>query len=164
MDKYDIKIDLLDKVKDFKTYLLRKNSNAKNEDEIKVYLINKELLDHECALCKMKPFWNNKPLDFILDRRNNIENDYRLDNLRLLCPNFFFQFKTKKTIFFKKTKNNVSTCVDCGCKIKVSKIGKDKSKCVSKRCKSCLFKAMSQLENDNILDTEPQIQKDIKII
>jgi hypothetical protein len=164
MDKYDIKIDLLDKVKDFKTYLLRKNSNSKNDDEIKVYLINKELLDHECALCKMKPIWNNKPLDLILDRRNNIENDNRLDNLRLLCPNCFYQFKTKKTIFFKKTKNNVSTCIDCGCKIKVSKTGNNKSKCVSKRCRSCLFKAMSQLENDNILNTEPQIQKDIKII
>ena len=80
-------------------------------------------------------------------------------------PITYFDLKQKaKLIHFMKTKNNVSTCVDCGCKIKVSKIGKDKSKCVSKRCKSCLFKAMSHVENDNILDTEPQIQKDIKII
>ena len=49
----------------------------------------------------MDPIWNKKPLDFILDRKNNNILDNDIENIRFLCPNCYSQIKQKKTIFKK---------------------------------------------------------------
>ena len=139
MDNYEIKLLLKDKAKKFDKYLLTKKSNLK-DDDIKIYLIENKILLHECDICSLKPFWNNKPLDLILDRKNNILNDNRIYNLRLLCPNCLYQYKTKKSIFVKKTKSNTRNCLDCNRKIKASSSGKGDNKCIIYRCKDCLEK------------------------
>ena len=138
MEKYDIKLDLKEKTKHFEKFLLSKKSNHLKDEDIMVYLIDKKIIKHECLFCGQKPFWNNKPLDLILDRKNNIFNDNRIYNLRLLCPNCFFQFKTKKTVFFKKTKTNVRKCIDCQKTIKGGTSGKGDKKHIIQRCKDCL--------------------------
>ncbi len=40
-----------------------------------------------CAICNKKPYWNGKPLTFVLDHINGKHSDHRLNNLRFLCPN-----------------------------------------------------------------------------
>ena len=140
-NKYEIKLHLKDKVKKFEQYLLTKKSKLKDND-IKVYLIEKNLINNYCNICKMKPVWRNKPLELILDRKNNIFDDNRLDNLRFLCPNCYCQLKKKSSIFFKATKDNITFCIDCGKKIKASTSGKNDKKCVHYRCTNCLNNAM----------------------
>lgn len=54
---------------------------------IKKKLIDCNLLKNECYICHMKPEWNGHKLVMVLDHINGIHNDYRQDNLRLLCPN-----------------------------------------------------------------------------
>lgn len=148
MEKYEIDPKLKDRVKNFESYLLKKKSGNLKDDDIKIYLLNKELLKHECYYCQQKPFWNNKPLDLILDRKNNIFTDNRINNLRLLCPNCFYQFKTKKTIFINKTKTNFIKCLDCKKNIKVTTTGKGSNKCTIRRCKECLDKAITGFNLD----------------
>lgn len=55
--------------------------------KIKDRIIKQKLLPFICDECKMEPVWNNKNLVFILDHKNGIHNDHRLQNLRFLCPN-----------------------------------------------------------------------------
>lgn len=50
-----------------------------------------------CAICGMKPEWNNKPLVFILDHIDgNAANNIR-SNLRCVCPNCDSQLDTYKS-------------------------------------------------------------------
>ena len=152
MDNYEIKLVLKDKAKKFEKYLLSKKSKNLKDDDIKIYLLENKIIHHECYICKQKPFWNDKPLDLILDRKNNILTDNRIYNLRLLCPNCLFQFKTKKSIFYNKTKTTTRSCVECNKKIPATTSGKGNNKCVNYRCKDCLEKLatgfdLSQYEN-----------------
>ena len=140
MDNYEIKLVLKDKAKKFEKYLLSKKSKNLKDDEIKIYLLENKIIQHEWYICKQKPIWNDKPLDLILDRKNNILTDNRIYNLRLLCPNCLFQFKTKKSIFYNKTKTTTRSCVECNKKIPATTSGKGNNKCVNYRCKDCLEK------------------------
>lgn len=58
-----------------------------NRTCLKKRLLKAGLLINKCAECDLEPMWNSKPLTMVLDHRNGIDNDYRLENLRLLCPN-----------------------------------------------------------------------------
>ena len=40
------------------------------------------------------PTWRSKPLVLVLDHINGVNDDYRADNLRLLCPNCNSQTST----------------------------------------------------------------------
>ena len=164
MEKIGIKLELLDKVEAFNKYLLKYNSKGLIDEDIKVYLIEKDLIPHKCELCNQLPVWNKKALDLILDRRNNILNDNRIHNLRLLCPNCFYQFKTKKTIFFTKTKDNIVKCMDCKKIIKLSKSGKNKKKCINYRCNNCIKKLSYNFDLSKYNDEENETSSDIKII
>jgi Helix-turn-helix domain len=61
---------------------------------IKRKLINLGLLQNKCADCGQLPIWLGQPLVMVLDHINGISDDYRLDNLRLLCPNCNSQTET----------------------------------------------------------------------
>jgi len=54
---------------------------------VKKLIETHSLLGDVCAICGQDKTWNGKPLVFVLDHINGVNNDNRLENLRMLCPN-----------------------------------------------------------------------------
>lgn len=54
---------------------------------LKRRLVAEGILEEVCAVCGLGPEWNGEPLTLVLDHKNGVRNDHRLQNLRLLCPN-----------------------------------------------------------------------------
>lgn len=69
---------------------------------LKKRLLEKELLKEKCYICDSEPVWLGKKLVLILDHINGKNDDNRLENLRLLCPNCNSQQDT----FCGKNKKN----------------------------------------------------------
>ena len=68
----------------------RKTSN----DYLKKRLLREGLIENKCSECGINTVWNNKNLNLQLDHVNGINNDNRIENLRLLCPNCHSQTVT----------------------------------------------------------------------
>jgi len=60
---------------------------------LKARLIRDGLLEEKCAECGIMS-WRDKPLALELHHINGVNNDNRLDNLQLLCPNCHSQTPT----------------------------------------------------------------------
>lgn len=73
--------------------ILVENSTYHNISCLKKRLIDNHLLSYECAICGIST-WQGQPLSLQLDHINGINNDHRLNNLRLLCPNCHSQTTT----------------------------------------------------------------------
>ena len=50
-------------------------------------IIREKILKNECNICGIKAIWRDNPLVLILDHINGNNQDYSIENLRLLCPN-----------------------------------------------------------------------------
>ena len=74
--------------------LLVEDRNAGNGGRIKRRLIDEGLLVDVCSLCGQRPEWDNRPLVLQLDHRNGNPRDWRIENLRVLCPNCHTQTDT----------------------------------------------------------------------
>ena len=157
MDKYVLSDVILDRIKK-KNYsnnsVLCKTSKCKNDNELKCFLYSNKLKDNTCDKCNIKPYYNNKPLNFLVVRKNKNNLDNTLDNLLIVCPNCYSQMKNKNNIYIDKRYVNFIKCIDCGVKIK--KVIKTtslnpvydiiekqvKHKYVKKRCENCLNKTL----------------------
>ena len=62
--------------------------------KVKKRLIEEGIMKCECAWCGITDTWNGKPIVLHLDHINGVNNDHRLENLRLLCPNCHSQTDT----------------------------------------------------------------------
>lgn len=73
--------------------LLVKDSAYVYNTRFKDRLIKENILEERCAVCSAT-HWNNAPLALQLDHINGVNNDNRVENLRLLCPNCHSQTPT----------------------------------------------------------------------
>jgi 5-methylcytosine-specific restriction endonuclease McrA len=60
---------------------------------IKRRLLQAGLLSNRCNACGLTE-WRGKPISIQIDHINGISDDYRLENLRMLCPNCHSQIET----------------------------------------------------------------------
>jgi len=88
---------------------LTENSKT-SRDVVKRYLINKKLIKYQCNECSITNTYNSRPITLHLDHINGINNDNRLENLRVLCPNCHSQTPT----YCGKSKGKKGTSI-CSC-------------------------------------------------
>ena len=86
-------------------------SSYSNSARLKLRLIREGLLKEVCVECGQVPFWNGKSLVLVLDHISGVNNDHRLENLRLLCPNCNSQ---TETFAGRNSRNKVHLCQGCG--------------------------------------------------
>lgn len=73
--------------------VLVENSPYKSTYSLKKRLYNEGLKIKKCECCGITE-WNNNIIVFELDHINGINNDNRIENLRILCPNCHSQTPT----------------------------------------------------------------------
>lgn len=100
-----------------------------NRRHLKRKLLDECLLINKCSVCNISE-WNGKPISLQIDHINGINNDNRIENLRLLCPNCHSQTET----FSGKNNKQIYTCDCCG-GIKNNKNSKKCIKCSQKKQK-----------------------------
>jgi hypothetical protein len=64
---------------------------------IKRRIIEQNLIEYKCQICGLGPEWQGKPMPLILDHKNGVNNDNRIDNLRFVCSNCDTQLPTYKS-------------------------------------------------------------------
>ena len=58
-----------------------------NTTHLKARLYKDGIKKRQCEICKQGEMWRGKKMSLILDHKNGINNDNRLKNLRIVCPN-----------------------------------------------------------------------------
>ena len=66
--------------------ILIENSTYTNSGSLKKRLYNEGIKEKKCEVCNITT-WNNLNIVFELDHKNGINNDNRIENLRIICPN-----------------------------------------------------------------------------
>lgn len=66
--------------------ILVKNSTY-SRSRLKERLYKEGLKERLCEKCGQDEYWNGEKMSLILDHINGINDDHRLENLRILCPN-----------------------------------------------------------------------------
>jgi len=74
--------------------LLVENGQAGKAQRIKARLLKEGLIKDRCEICGLGPEWQGQQLVLPLDHRNGNRRDWRLENLRVLCPNCHTQTAT----------------------------------------------------------------------
>jgi len=85
--------------------ILIENSNY-DRTLLKNRLYNDGLKERICELCGQDENWKDKKMSLILDHKNGIYNDNRIENLRIVCPNCNATLDTHcgKNLKFEKEK------------------------------------------------------------
>jgi len=117
--------------------ILVENSSYNSTNHLKNRLYKEGLKERKCELCGQDENWNGMKISLILDHTNGINNDNRIENLRIVCPNcnaglstfsgknINNDFKYNKFKYIKTITNN------CECGKIISKNSKTCSECSS---------------------------------
>lgn len=110
--------------------ILVENSTYIYTTSLKNRLYKEGLKNRECELCGQGEEWNGMSISLILDHINGINNDNRIENLRIVCPNCNAGLEThggkNMNKYEYEYKKKVNKC-KCGELINLQ----------SKRCKKC---------------------------
>jgi len=139
-------IDFYTNYLDFKKILIKKSPFTNDIQVICLLLKHKIITDYCCSVdkCKVKNLWINNPIQLILHRKNNIQNDLSSFNLELICGNCYLS-KYGLDIFKKKEKEIIFKCNICDFPlVKFNNTRKKKGICLS--CE----KKMNNVFNENI--------------
>jgi len=118
--------------------ILIENSSYTYTSKLKEKLYKEGIRERKCVLCGQGEIWLGKKISLILDHINGINNDNRIENLRIVCPNCNATLDTfcNKNNTYKKTVNKnycicgklkdkkAKVCLDCYEKQKCRKIKK----------------------------------------
>lgn len=96
---------------------------------LKKRLLKEGILKNKCNLCSNLGHWNGQELIMILDHINGVNDDHRLENLRMLCPNCNSQ---QKTFCGRNNRKPKKKCIECN--VCISRNAK------SQLCKKCFNK------------------------
>ena len=106
--------------------VLIENSPYKSTNHLKERLYKESIKDRICELCGQDENWNGSKMALILDHINGINNDNRLENLRIVCSNCNSTLETHCKGNRVNTFTKYDNC-DCG----------DKKRKYSKKCARC---------------------------
>ena len=123
------------------------DSSIYQEHELKLLLFHYQHKRNRCEKCGQEGFWNKKPLELFVYRKNKNPKDNRLENLVLMCPNCYSQSDSQK-VWIKMKQGKMGCCVDCGKKFRKPKVKKIVDPC-----------ADIGSESSNYIDTRPKIKK-----
>lgn len=73
--------------------LILVENSTYSRNSLKRRIIKEGYIKYECSICKINNWLGNK-LVLHLDHVNGVNNDNRIENLRLLCPNCHSQTET----------------------------------------------------------------------
>jgi len=68
-------------------YYLVENNKSSSSSHIKERLFKEGLKERICEKCGQDEVWNGVKLTLILDHKNGNHYDWRLENIRIVCPN-----------------------------------------------------------------------------
>lgn len=129
--------------------ILVENSNY-SRVSLKERLYKEGLKERKCELCEQGEEWNGKYMSLILDHINGINNDNRIENLRIVCPNCNATLDTHggKNIKLKYNniiKKNEKYFCDCG-----NEIHKESKKCI--KCQNILQRKIERPPYEELMD------------
>lgn len=133
------------------TEVLTRNSSYQT-NVLKKRLLSSNLLENKCVKCGLGDTWQGEKLCLVLDHINGDNNDNRIENLRILCPNCHSQTPTFAGRRHKKRYN----CQKCG-----KQIGKDSFQRGSQLCRKCTNNSQRKVPNR---PTKIQLNEDIETL
>lgn len=125
--------------------ILTTNSSY-DRHRLKKRLVNECNFQYMCSSCGVSDTWNNKPLTLQLEHKNGINNDNRIENLCLLCPNCHSQTDT----FSGRNKKHLQKFDTCHCG--------NKKQSKSKQCFKCNNKSDKLSQRKVIWPTKDELQ------
>lgn len=147
--------------------ILKENSSY-NRGHLKKRLIKDGKLEYKCSMCGNYGIWLGKQLVLQLEHKNGINNDNRIENLCLLCPNCHSQTKTYSGKNSSRVQNGVQNKIIyyCECGNKKSKMSKKCFECHKRNnIKNRKIKNLTKAELEDMIRKMPitQIAKKLKI-
>lgn len=100
---------------------------------LRTRLLKEKVFDPRCSRCGGEE-WNGLPMPLELDHINGVNDDHRIENLRILCPNCHAQTTTYRGKNKKKNRpsnyrKNPNRCFDCAKEVSQKSL----------RCRPCGF-------------------------
>ena len=107
-----------------------------NRHTLKERLYKEGYKERKCEICGQTEYWNDKKMSLILDHINGVNDDNRIENLRIVCPNCNATLDTHCRGSKYKFTEEGNKIYQIDSNHDLCKCGKEKWK-VSKTCNGC---------------------------